>query len=79
MNDILAWPTAFYTGTSCLILFICVQATEIASRVVTKHELFCKAKEIVFIEEKSEEKNAATEKFWKILNGEPDAEIRGWQ
>lgn len=52
---------------------------EIASRVFTKRELDCKARDITFIEEreKDPEKLKGAKRFWNILDGDPDAEIRG--
>ena len=56
------------------------QVTDIASRVLTKRELDCKAKDIVYINQESQENdNASVRKFYKLINGDPQSEIRGNQ
>ncbi|XP_032218251.1 supervillin isoform X2 [Nematostella vectensis] len=54
------------------------KVTEIASRIFTKRELDCKARDIVFVEEKSQDEDnlRGAKKFWKLLNGDPEAEIK---
>ncbi|XP_031559748.1 supervillin-like isoform X2 [Actinia tenebrosa] len=55
------------------------KVTEIASRIFTKRELDCKARDITFVEERERdpEKLRGAKKFFKILNGNMDEEIRG--
>ena len=55
-----------------------MQVTEIVSKIKTKSELDCKARDIVTIEEGDEDNNATLDKFWKILSGDTDAKIKGW-
>lgn len=60
--------------------FVCVaKVTEIASRIFTKRELDCKARDITFIEEreKDPEKLKGAKKFWNVLGGDHGDEIRG--
>lgn len=55
------------------------QVTEIASRIFTKRELDCKARDITFVEERERdpEKLRGAKKLYKVLNGNIDDEIRG--
>ena len=53
--------------------------TEIVSKIKTKNELNCKARDIVTIEEGDMDYNAALDKFANILTGDPGSNaIRGW-
>ena len=53
--------------------------TEIVSKIKTKSELDCKARDIVTIEEGDMDYSAALDKFAKILSGDPGSNpIRGW-
>ena len=55
------------------------QVTEIVSKIKTKSELDCKARDIVTIEEGDMDYNAALDKFANILSGDPGSNpIRGW-
>lgn len=55
------------------------QVTEIVSKIKTKNELDCKARDIVTIEEGDMDFNAALDKFANILSGDPGSNpIRGW-
>ena len=52
--------------------------TEVVSKIKTKNELDCKAREIVTIEEGDMDYNAALDKFANILSGDPGSNaIRG--
>lgn len=56
-----------------------MQVTEIVSKIKTKNELNCKARDIVTIEEGDMDYNAALDKFANILSGDPGSNpIRGW-
>lgn len=53
--------------------------TEIVSKIKTKSELDCKARDIVTIEEGDMDYNAALDKFVNILSGDPGSNpVRGW-
>ena len=53
--------------------------TEIVSKINTKNELNCKARDIVTIEEGDMDFNAALDKFANILSGDPGSNpVKGW-
>ena len=55
-----------------------LQVTDIASRVLTRRELDCKAKDIMYINQESQENDSASSRrFYKLINGDPQSEIRG--
>mgnify|MGYP001795245077 CR=1 FL=1 len=57
---------------------VVLQVTDIASRVLTKRELDCKAKDIMYINQESQENDSsAVRRFYKLINGDPHSEIRG--
>ena len=52
--------------------------TEIVSKIKTKSELDCKARDIVTIEEGDMDYNAVLDKFANILSGDPGSNpVRG--
>lgn len=61
-----------------IILLTFSQVTEIVSKIKTKSELDCKARDIVTIEEGDMDYNAALDKFANILSGDPGSNpVRG--
>lgn len=59
--------------------YLLLQVTEIVSKIKTKNELDCKARDIVTIEEGDMDYNAALDKFANILSGDPGSNpIQGW-
>ena len=61
-----------------IILWTFSQVTEIVSKIKTKSELDCKARDIVTIEEGDMDYNAALDKFANILSGDPGSNpVRG--
>lgn len=61
-----------------IILLTFSQVTEIVSKIKTKSELDCKARDIVTIEEGDTDYNAALDKFANILSGDPGSNpVRG--
>lgn len=68
-------------GKSNIHVFCCLllQVTEIVSKIKTKGELDCKARDIVTIEEGDMDYNATLDKFANILSGDPGSNpIQGW-